>query len=247
MNTQLTEAGKDNQCKLFYTDYLMLDKLNTLSGQTALLQYEDNRMRACIPFIFEHMWYTGIQMINKGTPKPIKLGNESSYVCVRNLHEMQEFENTFSFKFSSTFKSNSLEPLNLHEGLSTFRLLDYDKKVSDEEHNQSLDSIEEHLDLPPKEMAKRLIGSVVKLNIRFSSQDWVKEVVSIPFLIHEVAFRYKTMTMVGSHGLELQINGFEQFQVHKGYLSIKMSGENKGANHQILLSNLTYDTRSIRY
>jgi|GEM_PF-4378535 len=246
MNIHLTEDDKSNQNQMSYTDYLMLDKLNSFSGQKALLQYEGSRMRAFIPFVFEHMWYTGIQMMNKGTPQPLKLGNEQSYVCVRNLQEMHELGKIFNFKFSSTFKSNSLEPLKLQEGISTFSLLDCDEDDTDEANNLSLDSIEEHLDLPPKEMAKRLIGLKVKLNIRFSSQDWVKEVVSIPFMIQEVAVIYKTMTLIGSHGLELQLNSFEQFQVHKGYLFIKMS-ENKESNHQILISNLTYDTRSIRY
>ncbi|SEN91542.1 hypothetical protein SAMN05518670_3052 [Paenibacillus sp. OK076] len=61
-----------------------------------------------------------------------------------------------------------------------------------------------------------MIGLKLKLNIRLSSQDWVKEIVSIPFIIQEVAFSYKTI-----HGLELQLNGFEQFQVsvHKDYHS----------------------------
>lgn len=229
------------QEKTTYENYLMLDKLDSLKELQGNYEMENLNFNCKIPFGMQHIWY-GIQLLGHGTPKPIKIGDDSTYINVCNIQSLHMCNEKFSCSYSRTFPNKKGEISEILESLSGFTVSEL---TTDQLEESSLTLTDEELTLSYKELMQRLIGVNIRVYLKINN-DWIKEIVSLTCKITDVNMKYKNIVIEGTGGLYLEMNGFKNLKCHKNYIKITIPCKKSDQEYTLILFKADLDVRSIK-
>ncbi|SEB27647.1 hypothetical protein [Paenibacillus sp. 276b] len=233
-----TETLQDSS-QTVYQDYLMLDRLNKLSGETAILRYKDDLVDLSIPFSFLHMWYTTVLM-DSNVPKPIKLGSKDSYLIIRkSIYELIECEDSFTFSYvgGNTFSRFKKAPEEVCLGKASFSLesiLGIEEGIFPE-----MEAVE--VEMPYEKVKTRLVGATMKIHLSIPD-DWIRSIVSLPFTLSGFEIKRKTVTLLGTNGLSITLKGYTGLRSYKDNVCISVIDKQK-RNRDVTLCSKYYDPR----
>ncbi|MCZ1267693.1 hypothetical protein [Paenibacillus tundrae] len=233
-----TETLQDSS-QTVYQDYLMLDKLNKLSGETAILRYKDDLVDLSIPFSLLHMWYTTVLM-DSNVPKPIKLGSKDSYLIIRkSIHELIECNDSYTFNYvgGNTFYRFKKAPEEVCLGKARFSL---EAIMGNEEGIfPEIEAVE--VEMPYEQVKTRLLGASMKIHIPIPD-DWIRSIVSLPFTLTGFELKRKTITLLGTNGVAVTLKGYAGLKSYRDNVCISVIDKQK-RNRDVTLCSKYYDPR----
>lgn len=227
----LTGAGSSITC--IHLKWAMLDFLDQNIDRTALMVFDSDSLYFRIPFqVGEFTFSSGIKTAVRNFNRITHLSSKQSALFLKHtLTSLIETENGYKALYAKDVGSGKERMLEVDiAGQAYFLFRDY-RLLTARFPNLSKSSKQE-------DVFTALLQTTVHLKVRVTD-DWLHELVSIPFMINYIGVSGDVITINGSNDTELRIKGFKGIRVQPdhGYIIFDVYDQTNGYTRSFYLMN----------
>lgn len=234
LDTLDTFLNSKEPIKRLVERWIMLDFLDGLKGSAAFMEYKDVCMSFRVPFrigeLHFSLYYDKPQ--EGDFVKLVQIRDKDSVLKIKHyltgIIETEEGYQAVYTKKEYPHNASHIVTQGL-KGTAQFQLCDYWKVRA-----TSIPPMTENATI--RTVIREMIGKSVHLILR-TPDDWLQEITSLPLYLEHISWEGNTLSILGTQGTYLHINGVTRVRVNEHYILFDVYNSPHGYSYSFYMAS----------